>query len=501
MKRLLPFLTDLEAWVEQLIPLKQMTLDSRQVTEGDLFIALKGHQCDGRQFIQNAIEQGAAIILAEAESDQDEIELDSQFARYNLDRRACKVITVPRLAERLSAIADSFYASPSAKLKLIGITGTNGKTTTAQLLAQWHNLLGGHSAVMGTIGNGLYGQEQEAINTTGSAIEVQQNLARFVEQGADFCAMEVSSHGLAQYRVEALQYDLAIFTNLSRDHLDYHHSIAAYEAAKFRLFNALQTKAQVLNADDQVAQNWLSMLPNAVLVSCDPNFTSEHQFVKATKVNFSLQGAYIEFESSWGNGQFHSQLSGAFNVTNILLALAGLLTLGYDLAKLVATASQLRSVTGRMQKVSAITDKNRPLVLVDYAHTPDALQKALQAARLHTKGKLFCVFGCGGDRDCGKRPLMATIAEELADGVIVTNDNPRTEDQHKIVAEIMQGFAKPDNILVIYDREQAIQHAIKHASSADLILIAGKGHENYQIIGTIKHHFSDQEIASKYLSQ
>ncbi|EFN03804.1 UDP-N-acetylmuramoyl-L-alanyl-D-glutamate--2,6-diaminopimelate ligase, partial [Actinobacillus pleuropneumoniae] len=254
MKRLLPFLTELDAWVTELKPLKQMTLDSRQVDEGDLFVALKGHQVDGRRFIQKAIEQGAALVLAEADEGQDEIELDAKFAKYNLDRTACKVVLVPNLARILSEIAGAFYANPSEKLTLVGVTGTNGKTTSAQLLAQWHNLLGGKSAVMGTIGNGLYGKVQEAANTTGSAIEVQRNLADFVEMGADFCAMEVSSHGLAQYRAEALSYDLAVFTNLSRDHLDYHKTMEEYAQAKFRLFSELDTKAQVLNADDEVGR-------------------------------------------------------------------------------------------------------------------------------------------------------------------------------------------------------------------------------------------------------
>ncbi|MFA9500583.1 UDP-N-acetylmuramoyl-L-alanyl-D-glutamate--2,6-diaminopimelate ligase [Mannheimia sp. E30BD] len=489
MKRLLPFITQLNAWVEELIELKQMTLDSRQVQQGDLFVALKGHQVDGRKFIANAIEKGAKIVLAEADNEHGEI------AKCNENSTACCiVIYVPQLPKVLSAIAGAFYDNPSQKLVLAGITGTNGKTTTAQLLAQWHNLLGGKSAVMGTIGNGLYGKVQEAVNTTGSAIEIQRNLADFVELGADFCAMEVSSHGLAQFRAEALEFDLAMFTNLSRDHLDYHNTIEEYAEAKFRLFSELKTKAQVINADDEIGAERLSKLPNAVAVSVNPNFSTNQQFVKATAVKFTLQGATIEFESSWGNGELHSRLIGAFNVSNILTAFAGLLALGVDIQALIKTAPQLVGVAGRME---CITSPNKPMVIVDYAHTPDALEKAIQAARLHCEGELWCIFGCGGDRDAGKRPLMAAIAEQLADKVIATDDNPRTEDNQKIMADIVKGFSKPQQI--IHNREEAIKAAIEQAKASDVILIAGKGHEDYQIIGMEKLHFSDQETARKYL--
>ncbi|MGX3021398.1 UDP-N-acetylmuramoyl-L-alanyl-D-glutamate--2,6-diaminopimelate ligase [Ursidibacter sp. B-7004-1] len=500
MNRLLTFLPELPIWTE-IKPLNQMTLDSRQVQQGDLFIALKGHNVDGRQFIGKAIEQGAAIILSEADDEIDEAELDSKFAKYNLDRTACKVIAMPKLAQHLSAIAGSFYQQPSHKIELVGITGTNGKTTTAQLFAQWRNLLGGKSAVMGTIGNGLYGAVQEAINTTGSAIEIQRNLASFVEQGADFCAMEVSSHGLAQYRAEALDFDLAIFTNLSRDHLDYHNTMEEYAQAKFRLFDELNTKQQVINADDEIGQQWLSQLPNAVTVSIDSQkLLSQNRWVKATKVDYTLQGATIEFASSWGNGSLNSRLIGAFNVSNLLTAFAGLLALGYDLQKLVETAPLLNGVCGRMEcLVSEENQAENPMVIVDYAHTPDALEKALDAARLHCEGELWCVFGCGGDRDTGKRPLMARIAEQNADKVIVTDDNPRTEDPDVIFADIMQGFKKPNKVQQMHIRQYAIETAIAQAEPKDVVLIAGKGHEDYQIIGTRKYHFSDQEWAKKFL--
>ncbi|MDO9837561.1 UDP-N-acetylmuramoyl-L-alanyl-D-glutamate--2,6-diaminopimelate ligase [Glaesserella parasuis] len=495
MNPLLSFFPELNHWGE-LKELNKMTLDSRQVEKGDLFVALKGHQVDGRQFIEKAIEQGASLVLAEADDDIQAVRFAEKFANST----AC-VLEVPNLPKQLSAIAGAFYGNPSEKLTLVGITGTNGKTTTAQLFAQWRNLLGGKSAVMGTIGNGLYGQVQEAVNTTGSAVEIQRNLANFVELGADFCAMEVSSHGLAQYRAEALDFDLAIFTNLSRDHLDYHNTMEEYAQAKFRLFSELSSKQQVINADDEIGREWLAKLPEAVAVSTDSQFQPQQsRWIKAKAVQFTLQGATIEFDSSWGNGELKSRLIGAFNVSNLLTAFAGLLALGYDLQKLVETALLLNGVCGRMEcLISKENAEESPMVIVDYAHTPDALEKALDAARLHCEGELWCVFGCGGDRDTGKRPLMARIAEQLADRVIVTDDNPRTEDPDVIFNDIMKGFRKPKAVQSMHIRQYAIEQAIAQAEPKDVILIAGKGHEDYQIIGTKKYHFSDQEWARKFL--
>ncbi|MCT8833807.1 UDP-N-acetylmuramoyl-L-alanyl-D-glutamate--2,6-diaminopimelate ligase [Glaesserella parasuis] len=495
MNPLLSFFPELNH-LGELKALNKMTLDSRQVEKGDLFVALKGHQVDGRQFIEKAIEQGASLVLAEADDDVQAVRFAEKFANST----AC-VLEVPNLPKQLSAIAGAFYGNPSEKLTLVGITGTNGKTTTAQLFAQWRNLLGGKSAVMGTIGNGLYGQVQEAVNTTGSAVEIQHNLVNFVELGADFCAMEVSSHGLAQYRAEALDFDLAIFTNLSRDHLDYHNTMEEYAQAKFRLFGELLSKQQVINADDEIGREWLAKLPEAVAVSTDSQFQPQQaRWIKAKAVQFTLQGATIEFESSWGNGELKSRLIGAFNVSNLLTAFAGLLALGYDLQKLVETAPLLNGVCGRMEcLISEENAEESPMVIVDYAHTPDALEKALDAARLHCEGELWCVFGCGGDRDTGKRPLMARIAEQLADRVIVTDDNPRTEDPDVIFNDVMKGFRKQKAVQSMHIRQYAIEQAISQAEPKDVILIAGKGHEDYQIIGTKKYHFSDQEWARKFL--
>ncbi|HED4458764.1 UDP-N-acetylmuramoyl-L-alanyl-D-glutamate--2,6-diaminopimelate ligase [Pasteurella multocida] len=470
------------------IELTDMILDSRAVKQGCLFVALQGHQVDGRQYIPQAIAKGASAVLAETEDIQQHLSTKIE--------QGVPIISFYQLGSHLSALAGLFYDNPSHKLTLVGVTGTNGKTTISQLLAQWTTLLGHRSAVMGTIGNGLLGQIKEATNTTGSAVEVQASLADFVTRGADFAAIEVSSHGLVQHRVEALAFDVAIFTNLSRDHLDYHQSMENYALAKKRLFTELHSQYQIINADDSVGQTWLQEQPNAVAVSCQADF-QPHQahWLKATAIQFSQKGARIQFESSWGKGELHSALIGQFNVSNLLLVFATLLSLGYNIETLMKTVPQLTGVCGRMERLSA---SNQPTAIVDYAHTPDALEKALQAARLHCQGKLWCVFGCGGDRDRGKRPLMAKIAEQFADHVIVTDDNPRTESAAQIVQDILAGFEHPQHVEVCHARDQAIIQALQKADSDDVVLIAGKGHEDYQIIGTQKQHFSDQETVQQY---
>ncbi|OOF86653.1 UDP-N-acetylmuramoyl-L-alanyl-D-glutamate--2,6-diaminopimelate ligase [Rodentibacter ratti] len=473
------------------IEIKELVLDSRKVKSGDLFVAVKGHRIDATNFIEPAILAGASAVIAE--TDVVDMHLSIEY------RQQKPVIYYYNLSAKLSEIADKFYDSPSKKLTLVGVTGTNGKTTVSQLLAQWVQHLGGKPAVMGTIGNGLLGQVVEAKNTTGSAIEIQSSLASFVHQGADFAAIEVSSHGLVQHRVEALDFNAAIFTNLSRDHLDYHGTMEAYAQAKKGFFFELSSDLKILNVDDPIGAEWLKGLSNAVAVSCEANYqANSKQWLKATSVRFTDEGTLIDFSSSWGNGTLNSPLIGAFNVSNLLLVMATLLSLGYSLESLIGSVSTLQGVCGRMEMIK-VTGK--PAIIVDYAHTPDALEKALVAAREHCNGKLWCVFGCGGDRDRGKRPLMAKVAEKLSDMVIVTTDNPRTEDPDKIEADIVAGFSNIDKVGLISDRAQAIELAIQSAQNNDLILIAGKGHEDYQIVGHEVLHFSDQETAKFYLNQ
>lgn len=469
--------------------LGEMILDSRSAASGDLFVAVKGTHADGRRFIPQAIAQGVAAVIAEAEGEAHDGEIKSVSG--------VPVIYLAQLAERLSALAGRFYGQPGVQQKLIAVTGTNGKTTTTQLLAQWAQLLGERSAVLGTVGNGLLDQLVPAVNTTGSAVEVQHTLRTLAEQGATFTAMEVSSHGLVQHRVAALPFAAAIFTNLSRDHLDYHGSMAAYESAKKLLFTGHQVGEMILNVDDEVGRRWLAELPDAVAVTMENHRPDSHgRWVSADEVSYRDSGAHIRFSSGWGAGEINSRLMGAFNVSNLLLAFATLLALGYPLNELVSTAAQLQPVCGRMEVFSA-TDK--AAVVVDYAHTPDALEKALQAARLHCHGKLWCVFGCGGDRDKGKRPLMGAIAEQFADVVVITDDNPRSEDPQSIVNDILTGLLEPHRARVVAGRALAVTSAVMQAEPQDIVLVAGKGHEDYQIIGNRRLDYSDRTTVAALL--
>lgn len=470
--------------------LREMTLDSRVAASGDLFVAVVGHQADGRRYIPQAIAQGVAAVVAEAEGEASDGEIR--------EMHGVPVIYLSQLHQRLSALAGRFYHEPSGALQLVGVTGTNGKTTTTQLLAQWAQLLGKTSAVMGTVGNGLLGQVIPTENTTGSAVDVQQVLANLHQQGAAFAAMEVSSHGLVQHRVSALKFAASVFTNLSRDHLDYHGDMAGYEAAKWLLFSEHEAGQAIINADDEVGRKWLARLPDAVAVTMENNLQPgcRGRWLKATHVHYHDGGATIEFSSSWGDGEIESRLMGAFNVSNLLLALATLLALGYELADLLKTAARLQPVCGRME---VFTAPGKTTVVVDYAHTPDALEKALQAARLHCTGKLWCVFGCGGDRDKGKRPMMGAIAEQYADVVVVTDDNPRTEEPKAIVNDILAGMLDAGRANVVPGRAEAVTNAIMQAKENDVVLLAGKGHEDYQIVGNRRLDYSDRVTAARLL--
>lgn len=486
----------LSPWVAALpaeladIELTGMTLDSRQVRAGEMFVAVNGHAVDGRRFIPAAIEAGASLILAEA----DEITDNGTVASQN----GVAIVYLYQLGQQLSAIARRFFGQPDEQLKLVAVTGTNGKTTISQLLAQWAEQLGYCAGVMGTTGNGLLQQLKPAVNTTGSAIEIQQVLAELVEDGASFAAMEVSSHGLVQGRVKALDFAASIFTNLSRDHLDYHGDMASYAAAKKMLFTNHSSGVAVINADDEVGREWLLTLPEAVAVVSDKSRLSGHagRALWLEQVEYSTRGVTVCFDSSWGGGQFTAPLVGSFNVMNLMLALATLLATGHALPRLIETAPKLQAVIGRME---VFQKPDKPMMVVDYAHTPDALEKALQALRVHCREKLWCIFGCGGDRDNGKRPMMAEIAERLADHIILTDDNPRSEDPTVIMEDMQAGLKQPDSAAVIHDRHAACKWALTHAGADDIVLVAGKGHEDYQILADRTIHYSDRETVEELL--
>lgn len=476
--------------------IREITMDSRTAASGDLFIAVKGHHTDGRSYIPQSLKRGVAAVIAEADGETQ----DGELRKIN----GIPIIYLSNLNQRLSALAGRFYQQPSYSLRLIGVTGTNGKTTITHLLARWIQLLGEVSALMGTLGYGLFGhrlKKPPGGNTTGSAIEIQQWLAQLYRHGATFSAMEVSSHGLVQHRVNDLHFSAAVFTNLSSEHLDYHGDMVQYEAAKWRLFAELNVDQRIINADDATGQRWLVKLPQAIAVSVRRSFALpphwQGGWLRAKAIRYHANGTDINFNSSWGYGLIYSPLVGEFNVSNLLLALAILLVLGYPLPALLDTASKLQSVCGRME---VFKSAGWPIVIVDYAHTPDALEKALVATRLYGKSKLWCVFGCGGERDKGKRPLMGAIAEQYADKVIITDDNPRNEAPEVIIAEIKSGMLLNGcRTHTIHNRADAVTSAITHAAPDDIVLIAGKGHEDYQIIGQQRLDYSDRTIVTRLL--
>lgn len=454
-----------------------ITADSRKVQPGALFLAYPGVHADGRNYIAQAIQDGAAAVAWE-----------SQNFAWNPEWQIAN-IGVAGLKNQVGEIAAEYYGQPSQKLHMIGVTGTNGKTSVSQWIAQALTVIGQKTAVIGTIGNGFVGAQNAASNTTPDAILLQAMLADFAAQGARAVAMEVSSHGLHQGRVNGVKFDLAVLTNLSRDHLDYHETMEAYAAAKAELFNRHGLGAAVLNADDAFGQHVLAQLKAENLKSENIAVLTYglHQGdVRATDLQLHEHGLNMQVMTPQGNVQVNAPVLGRFNAYNVLAVLASLLALKVSLPDAVVAIAKIKSVPGRMEQFGG---DEKPLVVVDYAHTPDALEKVLQTLREQVRGKLICVFGCGGDRDAGKRPLMGAVASSLADSVIVTSDNPRSEDSNSIITQITREMT--GSYLVEPDRAKAIQQAVLTAGSGDIVLIAGKGHEDYQEIAGVKMPFSD----------
>ena len=458
------------------ISVRGLQLDSRKVQPGDAFVALRGTRQHGIAFAQVAEQNGAVAILAETPFDN--------------EATAIPLIGVDELGQQLGNIASRWQGDPSAAIRVVGITGTNGKTSTMQLLAQALSLNGHTSATIGTLGAGLFGAVEAGERTTPDAIELQALFAKFRDAGASDVAMEVSSHALAQGRVNAVSFDVAVFTNLSRDHLDYHGDMASYSAAKARLFDWPTLVTAVINVDDVFGARLVANLRDDLSVLCYgiDNATAD---VVASNVRSDAAGLHFSLRTPWGSGEVNSRLLGRFNVANLLAVVACLGQSGVTFADIVDTLPKLEPVAGRMNRI----DAGDVVLVVDYAHTPDALEQALTSLRAHCAGKLICLFGCGGDRDQGKRPQMAEIAERLADAVIVTDDNPRSESGDAIVAAILAGFADPERAIVERDRERAIHLAAMAARDGDIVLIAGKGHETYQEIGEQRLPFDDRVVA------
>jgi UDP-N-acetylmuramoyl-L-alanyl-D-glutamate--2,6-diaminopimelate ligase len=470
------------------------TVSSREVKAGDAFLAYPGAARDGRDFIADAITRGAAVVLIEAEPH-----------RKWMFGNDVPHIVVRSLKTFASAIGSYLYRQPSNDLWMVGVTGTNGKTSVSQWIARALEMKGRTSAVIGTIGNGLVREAlADAANTTPDAVALQAALRTYVDAGASACAMEVSSHGLDQGRVANVKYDVAVFTNLTRDHLDYHHTMEAYGEAKAKLFTMPGLKTAVVNVDDVFGREIASRAERRGVDVIRFAMNGGSKFANLIATDISMSSAGLSFRVRLTNqapveALVESNLLGSFNVSNLLAVIGALIASGFNLKDAAATVSELKSVPGRMQ---TIREPKKPLMVVDYAHTPDALEKALStlAAIVPDRGRLISVFGCGGDRDRGKRPQMGAISAKYADFTIITSDNPRTEDLIRIIDDIVVGVGSAPHYMIA-DRKLAIVDALERATADDVILIAGKGHEDYQIVGTSKHHFSDVEVARDALTR
>ncbi|MBU1332723.1 MAG: UDP-N-acetylmuramoyl-L-alanyl-D-glutamate--2,6-diaminopimelate ligase [Gammaproteobacteria bacterium] len=462
--------------------IRELTLDSRKVRPGDLFLAVPGTQQDGRLHIADALARGAAAVAYEAEG------------AFDMSIDSAELVPVKGLGARLSAIAGRFYGEPSRGLHLVGITGTNGKTSVSQLLAQALDMLGEPCGIVGTLGNGFYNALAAGRHTTPDPIGVQATLAELKNAGARAVAMEVSSHGLHQRRVAALAFDVAVFTNLSRDHLDYHGSMDAYRAAKAELFAWSGLRCRVINLDDETGRDLVAKVHDSRLISyslIDPN-----AYLYCRDAQFDEHGVRATLVTPRGEGSLRSVLLGRFNLSNLLAVVGALLAMDYPLDEILKVLPKLQGPVGRMQRLGGV---QQPLVVVDYAHTPDALEKVLEALRPHVKGRLLCLFGCGGDRDRGKRALMAAVVEQHADAVVVTDDNPRSETSEQIFNDIRGGFVHPEAVQFVAGRGQAIAQLVAAADVDDVVLLAGKGHEDYQEIQGERLPFSDLDEAAKAL--
>jgi len=472
------------------IAISGIATDSRLLQQGFVFLACAGHESHGIDFARQAIASGAAAIVYDSGTADTASLADIEWS--------VPVIAIAGLQQHIGIVANRWFDSPSESLAVTAITGTNGKTTVAMLLAQCMQILGRRCGYIGTLGKGIETLESSGGLTSPACVQLHELLAEFRDDNATHAAIEVSSHALVQGRTDGVRFDSAIFTNLSRDHIDYHGDMQSYFAAKAQLFAHDKLKHRIINIDSEFGEKLATQYgDDAVIVSTRTDrfaidrSASDRPFVFVRAVVSDETGSRVSVESSWGSATFKIELPGQFNVENAALVLALLLRHGITMSDAIAALGEVSAPPGRMQRVA--NEATLPTVYIDFAHTPGGLEVALQALRQHCKGRLWCVFGCGGDRDSGKRPLMGEIASRLADRVVVTSDNPRTEDPAMIIADILAGTG--DDAVVIADRAAAIAYAIGRSDVSDTILIAGKGHESAQIIGTRSIPFSDQAIA------
>ena len=469
-----------------------LCLDSRTARAGDLFLACAGGRGHGLDFVDQAVAAGVAAVAWEPVPGHDEASVE----------RAVPAIAVPDLSARLGLIADRFYHEPSRDLFVAGITGTNGKTSCSRFLAQALDVPDAPCGVIGTLGYGIGTDLVPTGYTTPDAVAVHGLLDDLRGRGAKRVAMEVSSHALHQGRVNAVRFDLALWTNLSRDHLDYHGDMEAYAEAKARLFAVPGLRFAVVNLDDDYGRRLWQALPagvEAVGYGLDVETSdADARVVRGHDPRFTQEGFSLRVTSPWGEGELRAGLLGRFNAGNLLGVLAALLVMGVPLAEALRRLAAVHTVPGRMERFGG---GDKPLAVVDYAHTPDALEQALTALREHCRGKLWCVFGAGGERDTGKRPAMGAAAERLADRVVLTDDNPRGDDPTQIVVDILAGIRNPDATYIRRDRGEAIAFALGHARADDVVLVAGKGHEDYQEVRGRRLAFSDRELVARLLGE
>ena len=476
-----------------------LTLDSRRVRVGDLFLACGGSAAHGLDFALQAIEQGAAAVVYDSLSQERVAAMQSVLSGPMTEQMP--LIAVNDLFEHIGEIASRFYHHPSHEQFVIGVTGTNGKTSCSHYLAQALSGRGAACGLIGTLGYGLYGHLVMGQYTTPDAVQLQSEMAALYDNGAREVVMEVSSHALVQGRVSGVSFDAAVFTNLSQDHLDYHGDLDNYAAAKQRLFQVPGLRYAILNYDDDFGRRLQRLMTgslNDALQVMTYGFDRGAD-VHAVARRFDADGFELQVATPWGDGILASHLLGRFNASNLLAALTTLLLMDVPLEQALTSLGQSRAVSGRMEHFGGAADQ--PLVVVDYAHTPDALQQVLQTLREHCRGELWCVFGCGGDRDRDKRPKMGAIAERLADRLIITDDNPRHEAGADIIEDILTGIKDRQRVVVQRDRSAAITQAVQSAIEGDVVLVAGKGHEEYQLVGDQILPFSDRQQVSQLLGE
>lgn len=479
------------AWLRQHVaPAAQLHADTRSLRAGDVFVAYAVDGADNRAFIADALARGAAAVLYQPEG-------------LAATPNAPVALAVPALDQLAGEIASGWYGDPSDGLLAIGVTGTNGKTSCTQWIAAALTALHQPCAIIGTLGSGMPGHLVPTGFTTPDAPQLQRSLAQLRDGGAQAVAMEVSSHALHQGRVNGTAFDIAVFTNLTQDHLDYHRTFEAYEAAKAKLFAWRGLRAAVVNRDDAAGRRLLEKLAGRVRtiaygIGDAQQMPDADRELVALDVRATATGTAFRLRSSWGDADVEVGTLGTFNVSNLLAVLGALLAADVPFDAALAEIARLEPVNGRMQRLGGRLQNDEPLVVIDYAHTPDALEKTLDALRpiaVARGGRLICMFGCGGDRDATKRPLMGAIAERLADDVVVTSDNPRSEDPQAIIDQIVAGMAAPDRARRIEDRASAILQAVRGAAREDVVVLAGKGHEATQEIMGKKRAFSDQDHA------